>query len=97
MKLEDLRKAACLADEAKKLQHLIDAVLNDGLQVTIASTYQDDEMRNAIKPVITAELDRRITKIRSELSALGVSEFPNWMDNIPIESPPTKTEHEQNL
>ncbi|MGI4730925.1 MAG: hypothetical protein ACRYFW_04150 [Janthinobacterium lividum] len=44
----------------------------DRLQVTIASTYQDDAMAALVRPVVLGEINGRIRALDRDLISMGV-------------------------
>jgi hypothetical protein len=72
VKLEDF-------DAVKQLKMRVDELERDkfycekGLGVTIQGRYQDDEIIDAVRPVVVAVLDRRIADCYAALRNLGVS------------------------
>ncbi|MCW3837826.1 hypothetical protein ACFQ1E_17410 [Sphingomonas canadensis] len=69
MKIENFRLAA-QAYQARA--SLIEQRDQAPFGVTIAGRYQDDAMIAAVRPVIVAELDRRIAELDEDLRGLGV-------------------------
>lgn len=73
MNIDDLSAAVSIRDRLRnlQLQHLY---VSEGkaLGVTIQSTYQDDPFVNAVRPVVLAELNRRIEEAQDQLRELGV-------------------------
>lgn len=60
----------CKVDDLLYARNMITG--GSGLGVTIQSTYQDDEFVNNVRQPVIDELNRRIEKLKEELSDLGV-------------------------
>lgn len=72
MKPDQVTEAQSLLSRRYDLQYLIARVNAGGVEVTINSQYQDDDMRAAVAPAAVAELQRRLKEVETALVALGV-------------------------
>lgn len=73
MKLSDWTAAETAVVELTALQgERHDVIATQALGVTIRGQYLDEEMLEAVRAVVIAELDRRIALRRNELLRLGV-------------------------
>ena len=61
--------AVAARDRSIKLRAEVEA---DRLQVTIASTYQDDAMAALVRPVVLGEINGRIRALDRDLISMGV-------------------------
>jgi hypothetical protein len=79
VKIENYEKVKQLQDERTRLQVrrivVINAEPND-LGVTIRGKYQDDEIVEACRPVVIAQLESQIAGIENKMRELGV-QFPD--------------------
>lgn len=73
MNIDDLSKAVSIRDRLGNLQRQHQLVSEgNALNITIQSTYQDDPFVNAVRPVVLAELNRRIEEAQDQLRELGI-------------------------
>lgn len=68
MKLANFSQASLLVSERRQLE----TKLISKIGVTLAGTYQDDDIVELVRPVVEAEIRARISRIDAELRLLGV-------------------------
>lgn len=69
MKLANIHIVSRCADARARLIHDRD---HAKFGVTIDGKYQDDAIVAAVRPIVVAEIDRRIAELDADLAALGV-------------------------
>lgn len=73
MKLTSLSRVSHLASMRARWQRALDTPPDLRVHDMISGNVADEEMREAIKPALQAELNRRIEVIDAELIELGMS------------------------
>ena len=72
MKLSHLALVTREAEELRRIADALNAIENGLVDIVVAGKYQDDAMKELIKPVLVGELQARRAAIHRDLEAQGV-------------------------